>query len=115
MQSLQIALLLIGCALSSRLWELQLTIARVVLGVTSCGIEFYLFIVVAGALYESCPYQTPSFSAHPLHLGKLPLRLVATPDQSVVLLSHCHNLMGLERGTGLVPASLSIPAIFAPD
>ena len=56
---LQAALLLLGCALSRYLWETNVTIASVVIGVTSFGIIFYLFIVVAGAGFESCPYQTP--------------------------------------------------------
>jgi len=56
---LQIALLLLGCALSQYLWGINTTIASVVLGVTSLGVIFYLFVVVAGAASESCPYQTP--------------------------------------------------------
>ena len=56
---LQTALLLLGCALSRYLWEINTTVASVVLGVTSFGILFYLFIVVAGAAFVSCPYQTP--------------------------------------------------------
>ena len=62
---LQIALLLLGCALSRYLWEFNITIASVVLSVTSFGIIFYLFIVVAGAASETCPYQTPgSYALH---------------------------------------------------
>jgi len=56
---LQAALLLLGCALSHYLWEINATIVLVVLGVTSFGVLFYLFIVVAGAASVSCPYQTP--------------------------------------------------------
>ena len=56
---LQAALLLLGYALSRYLWEFNATIASVVLGVTSFGALFYLFIVVAGAASESYPYQTP--------------------------------------------------------
>ena len=59
---LQIALLLLGCALSKYLWEIDTTLASVVLAVTSFGFFFYLFIVVAGATSESCPYQTPTTS-----------------------------------------------------
>ena len=57
---LQAALLLFGCALCRYLWEINTTIASVVLGVTSFGVLFYLFIVIAGTASESCPYQTPS-------------------------------------------------------
>ena len=56
---LQAALLLLGCALSRYLWEINTTVASVVIGVTSSGVLFYLFIVVAGAAFVSCPYQTP--------------------------------------------------------
>jgi hypothetical protein len=56
---LQAALLLLGCALSRYLWEINLIVASVVLGATSSGIIFYIFIVVAGAASENCPYQTP--------------------------------------------------------
>jgi len=56
---LQGALLLLGCALSRYLWEIDTTVAFVVLGVTSFGALLYLFVVVAGAVSDSCPYQTP--------------------------------------------------------
>ena len=60
---LQIALLLLGCALSRYLWEVSITIASVVLGVTSLGVLFYIFIVTAGAVTKGCPYQTPGSQA----------------------------------------------------
>ena len=60
---LQVALLLLGCALSRYLWEISITIASVVIGVTSFGVLFYIFIVVAGAVSEGCPYQTPGSQA----------------------------------------------------
>jgi hypothetical protein len=56
---LQIALLLLGCALSRYLWEISSIIASVVLGVTSFGFLFYLFILLVGTVWKSCPYQTP--------------------------------------------------------
>ena len=56
---LQIALLLLSCVLSRYLWEINIVVAFVVLGVTSFGVAFYAFIVVAGTASESCPYQTP--------------------------------------------------------
>ena len=56
---LQAALLLLGLALSLYLWEIDTTVASVVVGVTSFGVLIYLFIIVAGAVYTSCPYQTP--------------------------------------------------------
>ena len=56
---LQAALLLLGLALSRYLWEINTTVASVVLGFTSAGVLFFLFIVIAGACSVSCPYQTP--------------------------------------------------------
>ena len=56
---LQAALLLLGCALSRYLWEIDTTVASVILGATSLGVVFYLFIVIAGSASASCPYQTP--------------------------------------------------------
>ena len=57
--TLQAALLLLGCALSRYLWDINVIVASVVLGVTSFGVIFYLFVVIAGTASESCPYQTP--------------------------------------------------------
>ena len=56
---LQVALLLLGCALSRYLWEVNTTVASVVMGVTSFGVICYAIIIVAGTVSESCPYQTP--------------------------------------------------------
>ena len=56
---LQLALLLPGCALSRYLWTIDHSTACVILGFTSLGVLFYLSILVAGSIYESCPYQTP--------------------------------------------------------
>ena len=65
---LQAALLLLGCALSRYLWEVSTTVALVVICLTSFGVLFYVFITVAGAASESCPYRTPG--SHILrHLG----------------------------------------------
>ena len=56
---LQLALLLLGGALSRFLWEINTTVTFVILGVTSLGVAFYIFIVIAGTASISCPYQTP--------------------------------------------------------
>ena len=78
---LQFSLLLLGCALSRYLWEIDITIACVVLGVTSFGALLYFFIVVAGTASESCPYQTPvsnvlRFLGRKVHLVALLLSIV---------------------------------------
>ena len=36
-----------------------LTVTSVVIDVTSFGVLFYLFVLVAGATLDGCPYQTP--------------------------------------------------------
>jgi len=56
---LQIALLLLGCALSRYLWDISTAVASVVIGVTSFGVLFYLSIIAAGVISPGCPYQTP--------------------------------------------------------
>ena len=56
---LQVALLLLGCALSRYFWEINRTVASVIIGVTLFGVLFYVFIVFAGAIFVNCPYQTP--------------------------------------------------------
>ena len=55
---LQVALLLLGCALARYLWGVDITVASVVLGVTSSGVILYILILIAGTTSESCPYQT---------------------------------------------------------
>jgi len=68
---LQVALLLLGCALSRYFWDINTTVVSVVLGVTSFGLLFYLFIVVGGVASVSFPYQTPV--AHILrHIPHIP-------------------------------------------
>ena len=56
---LQAGLLLLGSALTRYLWEVNIIVASVILGITSTGVLFYLFIVIAGTISKSCPYQTP--------------------------------------------------------
>jgi len=56
---LQAALLLLGCALSHYLWGVNVTVASVIIGVTSLGVILYIVLVASGAASESCPYQTP--------------------------------------------------------
>ena len=60
---LQFALLLLGCALSRYLWEINTAVASVVIGVTSFGVASYAFFVIAGTASVSCPYQTPGAHA----------------------------------------------------
>ena len=73
---LQFALLLLGVALSRYLWEIDTTVASVVLGVTAFGLTSYAFFIVAGTVSTSCPYQTPGahFICHLLPLALSALR-----------------------------------------
>ena len=41
------------------LWDINTTVMSVILAITSFGTIFYIFIVIAGAAFTSCPYQTP--------------------------------------------------------
>ena len=85
---LQIALLLFGCAISRYLWEVDVTIASVVIGVTSFGVLSYLFLIIAGAASESCPYQTPG--AHTLRHYLLPaLRSTRPKFYGFIKASYC--------------------------
>jgi len=56
---LQIALLLLGCARSHYLWDINITVASVFLGITSFGVTFYLATIIAGPVSESFPYKFP--------------------------------------------------------
>ena len=56
---LQLALLLLGCALSRYLWTISRTVAGVITAVTLFGVTSYVFLTLAAILYYNCPYQTP--------------------------------------------------------
>jgi len=56
---LQLALLLLGSALSQYLWTIGHTVARVIIAVTVLGVTLYVSLTLAAALYYNCPYQTP--------------------------------------------------------
>ena len=81
---LQAALLLLGCALSRYLWDISTTVASVVVAITSFGMLFFLFIIFAGAVSESCPYQTPG-SLTLRHLGPKVWSIIRSAPSLVVL------------------------------
>ena len=56
---LQVALLLLGCALSNYLYSINKAIASIIIGFTTFGFLFYLLIVSAATLSYNCPFQTP--------------------------------------------------------
>jgi len=121
---LQAALMLLGCALSRYFWDVNTTVASVVLGVTSFGLLFYLVIVVEGVVSPSCPYQTPV--AHILryipHIYGV-LRSVILPlvRGSLCYYNFTNVLGGYKKGkllyptTRLLVASLLLPVIVAVD
>ena len=57
---LQIALLLLGAALSKYLFTIDKVVAAVVVGFTALGLLFYVVIVLFAILSYNCPYQTPA-------------------------------------------------------
>ena len=56
---LQIALLLFCYGLSRYLWNINQTVAAVIIGTSSLGFIFYVCIVSAATASYECPYQTP--------------------------------------------------------
>jgi len=56
---LQLALLLLGLALSLYLWTISRPIAWAIGAFTLFGIASYTFFTLAATLNYNCPYQTP--------------------------------------------------------
>ena len=56
---LQVALLLLGCALSKYLWTIDRTVAGFILAFTVLGVACYTFFTLAASFSYDCPYQTP--------------------------------------------------------
>ena len=56
---LQVALLLLGYALSNYLFFIDKAVAGVVIGFTTFGLLFYLLVVSAATFSYNCPFQTP--------------------------------------------------------
>ena len=56
---LQCALVLLGFGLSRYLWGLNRSVSSVVIGFTSFGLLFYLFINIVSIFPFNCPFQTP--------------------------------------------------------
>ena len=121
---LQAALLLLGCALSRYLWGVNITIASVVLGVTSLGALFYLFIVIAATIHGSCPYQTPAayIIRHILRRYLLPTlrsaisnsyfyRLLTTPWGEELLHKIDEGYKSLPEGLAKIPHRLYIYSV----
>jgi hypothetical protein len=98
---LQGALVLFGCALSLYLWEINTTVARVVLGATLFGLIFYSFIVVQGVVSPSFPYQTPAAGILrniPYLRGVLRSAILPFMKGSVIYLVFIHIAGGWGKG-----------------
>ena len=57
---LQLALLLLSCALSRHLWSINRTVAGVAVTATLLGATIYTCFTLAAILFHNCPYQTPA-------------------------------------------------------
>ena len=102
---LQLAILLLGCALSHYLWGINTTVASVILGVTLFGVASYTFIVIAGAASASCPYQTPG--AHILRRLHSAFSPIIRDSKFIGLLAGWwENLMGLKWSSFLMSTLL---------
>jgi len=95
---LQLALLLLGCALSCYLWMISHTVAGVIIAVMLFGVTSYMFLTLAAILYHNCPYQTP-----PSILAQTIIRYITHSDatsihllQSLIVPLHSiKNLRGI--------------------
>jgi len=76
---LQLALMLLGCALSRYLWTISRTVAGVIVAMTLFGFTSYVFFTLAATLYYNCPYQTP-----PSALIRTVTRYLANSDAGLV-------------------------------
>ena len=56
---LQIALLLLACALSRYTWSVNKSVGWVLISFTTFGILLYIGLVLAGASSDECPFQAP--------------------------------------------------------
>jgi len=87
---LQIALALLGCALSQYLWTINRVVAGVIIAITLFGFGFHLIVTAAATFSYDCPFQTPpsiairalagyvsrhypSFASHLLNVVRLPV------------------------------------------
>jgi len=110
---LQVALLLLGCALSFYLWGIDKTVASVILGITSYSVASYIFILVVGTAYVNCPYQTPGAHAlRRLHSAYSPI--IHNSKFIGLLTVWWGNLMGLKWASLFVLIPL-LPVYLALD
>ena len=113
---LQLALLLLGCALSRYLWTISRTAAGVIVAVTLFGVTSYVSLTLAATFYYNCPYQTPPsiltrtlirYLAHYGDTFTCSLRSLITPP-SIKVLRKIHGCLrsgfrGVLESVGCIP------------
>ena len=60
---LQLALLLLACALCRYMWFISTPVAYTLISLTGLGVTFYVAIIIAGMSSYACPFQTPGSTA----------------------------------------------------
>ena len=116
---LQMALLLLGCALTLYLWTISRTVAGVILTFTLFGVTSYTFFTFVATLHYNCPYQTPLSILIRTAIQRLaqidsvfvrfPRRLISSlPSINDVRRLVGHILSGLCRGLGRFPCNLIV-------
>jgi hypothetical protein len=115
---LQLALLLLGCALSQYLWTISRTVAGVVIAVTVLGVTLYVFLTLVATLYYNCPYQTPPSTLTRTVLGYLSrsdtafIRSLRSLIASFPSVRYLGRIVGqLCRGVHLLVFSRTLPSI----
>ena len=115
---LQLALLLLGCALSRYLWTISHPVAGVVIAVMLFGVASYTFLTLAATLYYTCPYQTPpsilarkiiryltNSGATPIHLSQHPIGLLPSIKGPRKVIGHlCSGVHSVLESFGFIPA-----------
>jgi len=104
---LQFALLMLSCALSRYLYEIDTTVTLVVAGVTSFGLICYAFIVVAGTASVTCPYQTPGAQILRYLWRKVPNR--STLISKSTLATHVYAWFQTSFPTKRLPVQHPVP------
>jgi hypothetical protein len=75
---LQLSLFLFAVALSHSLWDVNRSVALVVVGFTAFGVLFYTCIVIFGSFSYECPFQTPlSLILRSLGVNRLATKLLS--------------------------------------
>ena len=103
------SLLQLGYALARYFWDLSRAVSLVIIAYTALGLVFYLFILVAGTVSETCPFQTPASS----FVRSIPARY---GEDAKMILWRVWSFLGLRRPfRGLASHRLQTSAFFTID